>query len=141
MVFRWLAPETRCIFVNWRLARSDFLRRKWPCLPLVRITFPPPVILKRFAVDLCVFSLYFLFLFFFFPRFLLFFATFFLLFCECSKKINKIDTVFTETRLFGGEYLLPKTIRCGVLTNQTLCFVSGRDRFGRFIQIPRSLIK
>ena len=40
-----------------RLERLDFLRRKWllPCLRLRNL--PLPVILKRFAVALCVFIL------------------------------------------------------------------------------------
>ena len=40
---------------SWRLDRLLFLRRRWllPCLS--RRSLPLPVILKRLAVDLCVF--------------------------------------------------------------------------------------
>jgi len=40
-----------------RRTRFDFLRRRWPRRCFRRRNFPLPVILKRFAVALCVFIL------------------------------------------------------------------------------------
>lgn len=40
---------------NWRLDRLLFLRRRWLCFCFSRRSFRLPVILKRLAVDLCVF--------------------------------------------------------------------------------------
>lgn len=50
---------TSCIRSICRRARFDFRRRKCDCCPLVRMIFPLPVTRKRFAVALCVLSLYF----------------------------------------------------------------------------------
>ncbi len=41
----------------WRLARLLFLRRRWLRFCFSRRSFRLPVILKRLAVDLCVFIL------------------------------------------------------------------------------------
>ena len=44
---RTSALLTGCIRSSWRLVRLDLRRRRWLLPPLVRITLPPPVTLKR----------------------------------------------------------------------------------------------
>ena len=62
---RRLSPAllTSIILLNNRFTRLDFLRRRWLLPPLVRMTLPVFVTLKRLAAALYVFILYFFFFF------------------------------------------------------------------------------
>lgn len=52
-------PLTEIILENNLFVRLGVLRRRWLFPILVRMSLPEPVNLKRLAVALCVFSLYF----------------------------------------------------------------------------------